>query len=90
MNFKKLFFILLCFSFVLLSLSIINPAFSQTCTDADGDGYGVNGDPSCTGIGEDCDDNDDTVHPGAQKICDGKDNNCDGKMTTMIRSIRAT
>jgi hypothetical protein len=79
MNFKKLFFILLCFSFVLLSLSIINPAFSQTCTDADGDGYGVNGDPSCTGIGEDCDDNDDTVHPGAQKICDGKDNNCDGK-----------
>ena len=26
----------------------------------------------------DCDDNDDTVFPGAQEICDNKDNNCDG------------
>lgn len=26
----------------------------------------------------DCDDSDDTVYPGAEEICDGKDNDCDG------------
>jgi len=35
--------------------------------DNDGDGFSSQ---------EDCDDNDDTVSPGAPELCDGKDNNC--------------
>jgi hypothetical protein len=40
------------------------------CPDLDGDGS------SC----DDCDDHDATVFPGASEVCDGKDNNCDGKV----------
>lgn len=39
-------------------------------TDGDGDGYSVDG--------EDCDDNDATVYPGAIELVDLKDNNCNG------------
>lgn len=46
--------------------------------DADGDGYTAIG--SCTGTMNDCDDNDSSVHPGAEEICyDGVDNNCEGE-----------
>jgi hypothetical protein len=38
--------------------------------DSDGDGW-----TTCAG---DCDDEDDTVYPGAPELCDGKDNDCDG------------
>lgn len=56
--------------------------------DADGDGYGKSGDyiSSCTPVagrvtrGGDCNDNDNTIYPGAPEICDGKDNNCDGRI----------
>jgi hypothetical protein len=56
-------------------------------TDADGDGFG---DPSLTseacqpGAGEsvngnDCDDTDAGIYPGALEVCDGLDNDCDGE-----------
>ena len=40
-------------------------------TDADGDGVPLS---------LDCDDHDRAVHPGAVEICNGKDDNCDGKV----------
>ena len=39
--------------------------------DADGDGYPA---------GQDCDDNNASVHPGAFEILDGIDNDCDGSV----------
>ena len=42
------------------------------CADGDNDGMGV-----CTG---DCDDSDAAVFNGAEEICDGKDNDCDGSV----------
>jgi hypothetical protein len=54
--------------------------------DADGDGYGDAGSSteSCdppsayTGDSTDCDDGDATINPGANELCDGVDNDCDG------------
>ncbi len=37
--------------------------------DADGDGYFAH---------EDCDDEDPAIFPGAEEVCDGEDNDCDG------------
>ena len=42
------------------------------CVDEDGDGYGEN----CE-VGDDCDDDDPDVNPGAAELCDGVDQNCD-------------
>ncbi|MCB9742456.1 MAG: VCBS repeat-containing protein [Alphaproteobacteria bacterium] len=40
-------------------------------TDVDGDGYAA---------GADCDDEDPEINPGADELCDGIDNNCDGEI----------
>ncbi|RJQ49997.1 MAG: hypothetical protein C4538_00910, partial [Nitrospiraceae bacterium] len=54
---------------------------SITCIDNDKDGYGNPGSATCpNGSLTDCDDTDPKVYPGATKICDGKDNNCDGRL----------
>lgn len=43
---------------------------APTATDADGDGFAA---------GEDCDDGDASVHPGAPEVCNGADDDCDGE-----------
>jgi hypothetical protein len=55
-------------------------------TDGDNDGFGDSGSSTvaCTGPtgtvadDTDCDDSDDTIHPGATEVCDGIDQDCDG------------
>jgi len=54
--------------------------------DVDGDGWGDDANPvfACDQPvdhlpdGGDCDDADPAIHPGAEDVCDGIDNNCDG------------
>ena len=67
--------------------------------DMDGDGYGVAAGPTvmdCAppkgyGVGTgDCDDNDNTIYPGAPEICDGKDNNCNGQIDEGARASCGT
>ena len=55
-------------------------------TDTDGDGYGLTEslEDGCeapegtAAVGEDCDDDDSAINPGAAEVCDGIDNDCNG------------
>jgi len=50
-------------------------------SDADGDGYSFCGQVDASSgklVNVDCDDQDPNVHPGAQEVCNGKDDDCDG------------
>lgn len=49
------------------------PIGGPCCVDEDGDGFGQG--VAC--MGSDCDDDDETVNPGATELCDGADNDCD-------------
>lgn len=57
--------------FVAADDSIMGLELWRLCPDADGDGFY---DQACGG--DDCDDGDPTVYPGAPELCDGKDNDC--------------
>jgi hypothetical protein len=70
-------------------------ATSAYVLDADGDAFHATGSvtnscfpPSSDHIllldsdGEDCDDTDATIYPGAPELCDGQINNCDGTLPT--------
>lgn len=48
------------------------------CEDTDGDGYRANQERCKREQQHDCNDQDATVKPGAQEVCDQKDNDCDG------------
>ena len=63
--------------------------YQPFCQDQDGDGHGVLGTTTkmdckpSVGFGEcdaDCDDRDPNIHPGVPETCDGRDNDCDGKV----------
>ncbi len=46
----------------------------EDLADVDGDGF----DSTEVAGGDDCDDGNETVHPGAPEVCDGDDQDCDG------------
>ena len=59
------------------NLGDVIDTFTIGCYDADNDGYGASGDPSCPfGLLSDCDDSNPNIHPGAAQVCDGANNNC--------------
>jgi hypothetical protein len=57
------------------------------CPDNDNDGFSPDG-GSCGPV--DCDDSDNTVHPNAQEVCDGVDNDCNSNIDDDITPTSTT
>ncbi|MGW8321643.1 MAG: FG-GAP-like repeat-containing protein, partial [Thermodesulfobacteriota bacterium] len=50
----------------------------EACNDTDGDGYGSPSNPSCAYTGDDCDNDNPDINPGASEMCNGVDDDCNG------------
>lgn len=78
----------------LLEVQISDPNGSQdtaqvsitlnACSGEDLDDDGYSSDPACTA--KDCNDNDDTIYPGATELCNGIDEDCDAKIDDGVTS----
>ncbi|MBI4592201.1 putative metal-binding motif-containing protein [Candidatus Uhrbacteria bacterium] len=79
----------------------VNPAAEEICQDGvdqnctggtdegydfDGDGYDFYDATSCP-TGDDCEDDEGEVHPGAIEVCDSRDNDCDGDIDSTATDI---
>lgn len=58
----------------------LNSIIQYTCTPNSTAPECVDSDKDGVVAGKDCNDHDETVRPGAPELCDGKDNNCDGRI----------
>jgi len=56
-----------------------NECYDPQCTDGDQDGYDAYNEILCA-TGDDCNDGNGAINPGATEICDDIDNNCDGNV----------
>jgi len=77
MNFKSLLPLL----GALVFLTGCFPALALSGYDKGGygdSGFGIDADGDGWPAGEDCDEADANIHPGASEVCDGADNDCDG------------
>ena len=72
---------------------VVNQPF---CEDNDGDGHGAPSSapkmdckpsPGFAVCDNDCDDRAKTTYPGATEVCDGYDNDCDGKVDEGVRMV---
>ena len=62
---------------LLLLLACSGPPEEETRVPDSGVRYDIDGDGYFQS--EECDDNDPESHPGGVEVCDGKDNDCDGR-----------
>jgi len=66
----------------LLALGLLLCAQDSCEQDNDGDGW--------TNVDGDCNDTDASIHPGAEELCDGIDNDCDGTRDSGLSGSDAT